>query len=68
MDTSWIKIYETGTPYKAEMIKGLLEENDIDAVIINKKDSAYLFGELEVFVQVDQVLKAKRILTTHREK
>ena len=68
MDKNWVKIFSTSESYKAEIHKGLLLENDIEAVIINKKDSAYLFGELELYVHVDNVLKAKRIITTHNEK
>ncbi|MBC8489663.1 MAG: DUF2007 domain-containing protein [Bacteroidetes bacterium] len=68
MDKNWVKIFSTSESYKAEILKGLLLENSIEAVIINKKDSAYLFGELELYVRVDNLLKAKRIITTHNEK
>lgn len=68
MDKNWVKIFSTSESYKAEILKGLLLENNIETVIINKKDSAYLFGELELYVRVDNVLKAKRIITTHNEK
>lgn len=67
MDKNWVKIFSTSESYKAEILKGLLLENNIEAIIINKKDSAYLFGELELYVRVDNVLKAKRIITTHNE-
>ncbi len=67
MDKNWIKIYSTGVSYKAELLKGLLLENEIEAVIINKKDSAYLFGELELYVQLDDVIKAKHILNAFDE-
>lgn len=64
MNKDWIKIYSTGVAYKAEILKGLLIENNIDAVIINKKDSSYGFGELELYVNADDVVKAKHIITT----
>ena len=67
MDKNWVKIFSTGVTYKAEHLKGLLLENDIEAVIINKKDSAYLFGELELYVYADEAVKAKHIITTHEE-
>jgi len=59
-----VKIYSTSAIYKAELIKGLLLENDIQAVIVNKKDSSYLFGELEVYVLNDDALQAQHIITT----
>jgi hypothetical protein len=67
MNKDWVKIFSTDVNYKAELIKGLLVENGIEAVVINKKDSSYHFGELEIYVNADDVLKAKHILTTHNE-
>jgi len=64
MDKEWVKIYSTDVNYKAELLKGLLFENGIEAVIINKKDSSYLFGELELYVSSDDVIKAKHVITT----
>jgi hypothetical protein len=64
MDKDWVKIYSTDVNYKAELLRGLLFENNIEAVIINKKDSSYLFGELELYVSTDDVIKAKHIITT----
>jgi hypothetical protein len=64
VDKNWVKIYSTSAIYKAELIKGLLLENDIQAVIVNKKDSSYLFGELEVYVLNDDALQAQHIITT----
>ena len=63
MNKDWIKIYSTGVNYKAELLKGLLFENNIEAVILNKKDSSYGFGELELYVSSDDVIKAKHIIT-----
>jgi len=67
MDKNWTKIYSTGVAYKAELLKGLLFENDIEAIIVNKQDSAYLFGELELYVSAEEAVKAKHIITTHEE-
>lgn len=63
MDNNWIKIYSTTDIYKAEIYKGILEENDIKVILLNKQDSAYLFGEIEIYVLADNVIKAKRIIT-----
>ena len=58
----WEVVYKTGNSYHAEIIKGVLKENMIDAVIINKKDSNYHFGHFEVVVQRDSILKAIKII------
>lgn len=39
-------------------------ENGINAIIVNKKDSSYLFGELELYVMSDDAIQAKHIITT----
>ena len=61
---AWELIYSTPVPYKAEILKSLLEEADILSVIINKQDSSYLsFGEIELYVKQNDVLPAKQIIT-----
>jgi len=67
MDSNWALIYTTGTPYKTELLKAVLEEHNINSVIINKQDSSYHFGELELYVKADEVVKAKRIISGHNE-
>jgi hypothetical protein len=63
MPENWVKVYGVSQEYEAEMVTGLLKENEIDCVVINKKDSAYLFGELEIFVDVENAFLAKQIIT-----
>lgn len=48
--------------HKVEIVQAVLKDAGIESVIMNKKDSAYLFGELELYVQADDVLKAKQII------
>ena len=67
MDSNWVKLYTSSVAYKAELIKGYLIDNDIPAVVVNKKDSSYLFGELEVYVPSDKAIVAKRLITQHEE-
>ena len=64
MSTDWVKIYETSDLYKAEIYKGSLEAEDIKAVTMNKKDSAYLFGRIELYVQPEDVVKAIHLLNS----
>jgi hypothetical protein len=63
MEKGWEKIFSTAQPYQAEVAKQILEENDIQAVVINKKDSSYLvFGEAEVYVKQEDVIRAKQLI------
>lgn len=47
----WKMLYSTKNLTEATIIKGMLEENNIPAQILNKQDSSYLvFGEIEIYV------------------
>lgn len=60
---NWQKIYGTTNLPQAEIIKNLLKEHDIQAIILNKRDSAYnMFGEVEVLVLRKDVIKAIQLL------
>lgn len=63
MEKEWVKIYATTFFAQAEIIKGMLHENEIESVIINKQDSSYIsFGEVELYVHQDDVIKAKHLV------
>jgi len=60
---NWIKITSSKQAYKIELLKGFLKGHNIISVSINKKDSSYLaFGEIELFVDSKDVLKAKNLI------
>ncbi len=59
MDKNWTTIYSTDQLYIAELAKQMLHDNGIEAVVINKRDSTYnTFGDIEVYVNRDNVIKA----------
>ncbi len=63
MEVNWTRVYTTSNPVKAEMAKGLLRENFIEAVELNKRDSCYgNFGSIEVYCHAENVLTALEIL------
>ncbi len=62
MDSNLIHIYSTGSPYVAELIKQMLTDHDIQCFIVNKQDSAYKFGDIELFVHRDHVIRAKMLI------
>jgi hypothetical protein len=63
MEKDWTCIFRTKQVYEAELRKGMLEEHDIEAIVINKKDSLYLIGEAELYVRTDDVLQAKHLIS-----
>jgi hypothetical protein len=60
MENNWVIVHTVAQEYQAEIIKSILADNNIDCVIVNKKDSAYLFGEIEIYVDVEDAFIAKQ--------
>ena len=44
-----------------------LANHNISAFLVNKQDSAYKFGEIEVFVGRDDVIRAKMLIREFEE-
>jgi hypothetical protein len=63
MEKGWAKIWETPNEIRSEIAKQILEENDIEAILINKIDSFYKVGDIEIYVSLDDILRAKKLLT-----
>lgn len=47
----WFLLYATQNFSEASIIKGMLEENSVPVLLVNKQDSSYLnFGDIELYV------------------
>jgi hypothetical protein len=62
MEKDWIVAYTTNKIYQAEIFRELLGNHAIDSYIINKQDSTYKFGDIEVYVRRNDILKAKMLV------
>lgn len=51
MGNDWIKVRSFTQNIEAEIVKQMLEENGVNAVLLNKQDSSYLFGKIELYVK-----------------
>jgi hypothetical protein len=61
--SDWIKIYETEVPWQAELVKAYLDENEVQAIVINQRDSSYqVFGSAAVMVPPSQQHTAEALL------
>ncbi|MDA0193494.1 MAG: hypothetical protein O2887_02130 [Bacteroidetes bacterium] len=58
----WQKVYQSNVEHKVAIVKAILDENYLDPVIVNKKDSSYQIGLYEVHVAPDNVIKALKII------
>jgi len=63
-----VLLYSTNRQYQAELLRNLLADNNIHCFIINKKDSAYLFGDIELYVNPEDFMRAKLLTDKFEEK
>ena len=57
-----VHIFSSSQPYKAELVKQMLVNHNIQSFLVNKQDSAYKFGVVELYVNRDNVIRAKKLI------
>jgi len=63
MEKNWVKIYKSSNFYQSEIVKQMLLQHHIEAVLMNKQDSSYRsFGDVEVYVHNDDFNNAIELL------
>jgi hypothetical protein len=62
MQQDWVKIYSTDQLYKALLMKEKLLEEGIHAFIVNKRDSIYAFGDVDLYVKPDLAVLSIHII------
>lgn len=63
--TGWYKLYITRNYTEASIIKGMLEENSIEVILMNKLDSSYLnFGDIELYIPLHLKEIARELLNS----
>jgi hypothetical protein len=62
MTNDRVAVYSTNKLFEAEMIKQYLSDNDIIAFVLNKMDSVYHFGDIEILVSKDDVIRSKKLI------
>ena len=62
MESNLVHIYSSAQPYKAEMVRQMLTDHNIQCFLVNKQDSAYKFGDVELYVNRDDVIRAKMLI------
>lgn len=57
MTNDWIKVRTYTKSIEAEIVKQMLEENGVAAVLLNQQDSSYFFGKIDLYVkQADETI------------
>lgn len=65
MEENWVLLSSYQNPNVAALAKALLEENGIQVVEINKRDSSYgLFGLSSLYCHIDQAHDAFELLNS----
>lgn len=62
MEQNWIKIYTSHDFFKSEIVRQILIDNGIEAVIIDKQGFPYQFGEVEVYIHQDNFQQAIELI------
>lgn len=68
MEKDWKKVFGSDHSFEAEIVKGMLLENGIQAVLVNKQSSSIqsLPGQAELYVHESQEQQALELVKLHR--
>ena len=63
MEKGWVNVFTANEEFLVDIAKELLQENNIESVVINHKDSALAsFGDVELYVREEDEKQAATIL------
>ena len=63
MEAGWVKVYTSADFLKSELVRQVLIDHEIDAILINKQGFPYRIGEAEVYIYEGNAQKALEIIT-----
>lgn len=58
----WTCIFTSAHLHEVEIMRAILDDNQIKAIVVNKQDSVYLFGEIELYVRFEDAFVANQII------
>jgi len=65
-DPEWIMVYSSSLPHKVNIVKAVLDNNQIKSIEVNKKDSVSVFiGDIDLYVHRNDEVLAKFLIKTH---
>ncbi len=63
MNESWERVYLSDKMHLVEIVKAILADNDINSVVLDKRDSSYIsVGDIEVYVSAENAIIARLII------
>jgi hypothetical protein len=67
MEKDWVKIFNSTDEVKVQLMRTLLEANEINSVILNKRDSLFPFGQVELHVSLEDEDTALALINNQDE-
>ncbi|HOP41875.1 MAG: DUF2007 domain-containing protein [Flavobacteriales bacterium] len=65
--TDWTEVYNTTDPHEAELLRGMLEAEEVQAFVMDHRSSAYPnLGEVKVMVPRELVVRAIHLVKKFR--
>lgn len=58
----WQAVFKDDREHRAEIVKAVLTDMEMNPVLINKKVSQYGFGNFEIFVAPEHVMRALKTI------
>jgi type III secretory pathway lipoprotein EscJ len=63
MEKNWVRVYKSTNYYQSEIVKQMLVQHAVEAVLLNRQDSSYRnFGNVEVYVHQQDFHNAIELL------
>lgn len=62
MENNWVLVFNTTDEIVCERAKIILKKEKIKSVVMNKKDSNFLIGEYQLYVNMVDLGKAREII------
>lgn len=62
MTDDWVLVFSAIDIFEVNYLQELMSEDNIETVVMNKQDSSYLFGEIELYTRNTDALAAKQII------
>ena len=59
---NWQCVFFSNQQHKIEIVRSILNDHEIKSVVIDKRDSIIMAGDIEVFVQNEDAILAKIII------
>lgn len=66
MDDKMIEVFSATDMYKINIMQEMLSEENIESTILNQKGTALLLGEIHLYVDQKDEVRALEIISKHK--